>query len=162
MTYSEKLQDPRWQKKRLQIMSRDGFRCVKCQSDTNTLTVHHFYYVSGRMPWEYPGGSMATMCRKCHFEGHKDTQSFPSLFTSWELSASYEVKRQIQLRCHETNHDEGVLFWVEKAAQEAGWPPFDAMHLLKESAELGIMTAEWLADLSKQVVATRKQQASNQ
>ena len=162
MTYSEKLQDPRWQKKRLQIMSRDGFRCVKCLSETNTLTIHHFYYVSGRMPWEYPGGSMATMCRKCHFEGHEDSSSFPSFFTSWELSASYEVKRQIQLSYHEIDHDEGVLFWIEKAAQEAGWPPFEAMHLLKESAELGIMTAEWLTDLSKQVVATRKQQASNQ
>ena len=105
---------------------------------------------------------MATMCRKCHFEGHEDSSSFPSFFTSWELSASYEVKRQIQLSYHEIDHDEGVLFWIEKAAQEAGWPPFEAMHLLKESAELGIMTAEWLADLSKQVVATRKQQASNQ
>jgi hypothetical protein len=142
-------------------MSRDGFRCIKCESETNTLTVHHFYYVSGRMPWEYPGGSMATMCRKCHFEGHEDS-SFPSFFTSWELSASYEVKRQIQLSHHEIDHDEGVLFWVEKASKEAGWPPFEAMHLLKESAELGLMTSEWLADLSKQVVAIRKQQASNQ
>jgi len=105
---------------------------------------------------------MATMCRKCHFEGHDDSSSFPSFFTSWELSASYEVKRQIQLSYHEIDHDEGVLFWIEKASQEAGWPPFEAMHLLKEAAELGIMTSEWLADLSKQVVATRKQKASNQ
>lgn len=160
MTYSEKLQDPRWQKKRLEIMSRDGFRCIKCESETNTLTVHHFYYVSGRMPWEYSRGSMATMCRKCHSEAH-GVLSFPSFSTSWELSACYEIKRQIQLSQQEINHDEGVLFWVEKAAQEAGWPPFEAMHLLKESAELGIMTAEWLANLSKQVVAARKQQASN-
>jgi hypothetical protein len=36
------------------------------------------------------------------------------------------------------------------------------MHLLKDAADHGIMTAEWLTNLSKQVMATRKQQASNQ
>jgi hypothetical protein len=162
MTYSEKLQHPQWQKKRLEIMSRDGFRCVKCDSETNTLTVHHFYYVSGRMPWEYPRGSMATMCRNCHFEGHDNSSSFPSFFTSWEISACYEIKRQIQLSQQEIAHDEGILFWIEKSSQEAGWPPFEAMHLLKESAELGIITEEWLYDLVKKVVATRKQKALNQ
>jgi hypothetical protein len=161
MTYSEKLQDPRWQKKRLEIMSRDEFKCVKCSSETNTLTVHHFYYVSGRMPWEYPGGSMATMCRKCHSEAH-GVSSFPSFFTSWELSASCEIKRQINLSQQEIDHDEGVLFWIEKASKEAGWPSFEAMHLLKESAQLGIITEVWLDDLYKQVIATLKRQALNQ
>lgn len=95
---------------------------------------------------------MATMCRKCHFEVHEDSSSFPSFFTSWELSASYEVKRQIQLSQQDIDHDEGVLFWVEKAAEEAGWPPFEAMHLLKDAAEAGIMTDKWLSELRKQVV----------
>jgi hypothetical protein len=144
MTYSEKLQDPRWQKKRLQIMSRDGFRCVKCDSETNTLTVHHFYYVTGRMPWEYPNGSMATMCRNCHFEGHKDSSTFPTFFNSWELSACYEIKRQIQMNQHEVDHDEGVLFWVEKAANKAGLPPLVAMNLLQAAAEAGVMDYDWL------------------
>ena len=31
-----------------------------------------------------------------------------------------------------------------------------------EAADHGVMTAEWLTNLSKQVMATRKQQASNQ
>ena len=105
---------------------------------------------------------MATMCRNCHYEAHQNPSSFPGFFTSWELSASYEVKRQIQLSYQEIDHDEGVLFWVEKAAEEAGWPPFEAMHLLKDAAELGIITSEWLWDLSKKVAATQKQQSSNQ
>ncbi len=63
---------------------------------------------------------------------------------------------------HEIDHDRGVLFEVEKAGQEAGWPPFETMHLLKDAAEHGIMTAAWLADLSKQVIAIKEQQASNQ
>jgi hypothetical protein len=36
------------------------------------------------------------------------------------------------------------------------------MHLLKESAEFGIITEEWLYDLVKKVVAARKQKALNQ
>ena len=147
MTYSEKLQHPQWQKKRLEIMSRDSFRCVKCASETNTLTVHHFYYVTGRMPWEYPNGSMATMCRNCHFEGHKDSSTFPTFFNSWELSACYEIKRQIEMNQYEIDHDEGVLFWVEKSAKESGYPPFVAMNLLQQAAEAGVINDNWLRNL---------------
>jgi hypothetical protein len=147
MTYSEKLQDPRWQKKRLEIMSRDEFKCVKCSSETNTLTVHHFYYVTGRMPWEYPNGSMATMCRNCHFEGHADSSTFPTFFNSWELSACYEIKRQIEMNQYEIDHDEGVLFWVEKSAKESGYPPFVAMNLLQQAAEAGVINYNWLRNL---------------
>ena len=105
---------------------------------------------------------MATMCRKCHFEGHEDSHSFPTFFTSWELSACCEIKRQIQMSQQEIDHDKGVLFLVEKAGQEAGLHPFETMHLLKDAAEHGIMTAAWLADLSKQVMAIQEQKASNQ
>jgi hypothetical protein len=160
MTYSEKLQDPRWQKKRLEIMSRDGFQCVKCLSETNTLTVHHFYYVSGRMPWEYPGGAMATLCRKCHTAAHGNL-SVPSFFSSWELSACFEIKRQIQLNHYEVDHDRGVLLEVEMAAHQAGWAPLEALHLLKAAAELGIMTEKWLFDLSQQAAEIVRQRTSD-
>lgn len=30
MTYSQKLRDPRWQKKRLEILERDSFTCQHC------------------------------------------------------------------------------------------------------------------------------------
>jgi len=150
MTYSEKLQHPQWQKKRLEIMSRDSFRCVKCASETNTLTVHHFYYVTGRMPWEYPNGSMATMCRNCHFECHEDSSTFPTFFNSWELSACYEIKRQIEMNQYEIDHDEGVLFWVEKSAKESGYPPFVAMNLLQQAAEAGVINDNWLRNLRRE------------
>lgn len=53
--YSEKLKDPRWQKKRLEIMARDFFTCQMCQCKDNTLHVHHRHYIGGREPWDYPG-----------------------------------------------------------------------------------------------------------
>ena len=99
------------------------------------------------MPWDYPKSSMATLCIKCHNEAHEDTLTFPKFFNSWELSACYEIKRQIEMNQHEVDHDEGVLFWVEKAAKEAGLPPLVAMNLLQEAAEAGVMDYSWLRGL---------------
>ena len=65
-SYSEKLRDPRWQKKRLKVMERDGFLCTHCKIDGDTLNVHHSYYRSGRDPWDYPDESLITVCEKCH------------------------------------------------------------------------------------------------
>lgn len=65
-TYSEKLRDPRWQKKRLEIMERDGFKCRACGSGTDTLNVHHLYYDKGASPWEYENDALITLCESCH------------------------------------------------------------------------------------------------
>lgn len=42
--YSEKLKDPRWQKKRLEILNRDEFACRFCGDNKSTLNVHHISY----------------------------------------------------------------------------------------------------------------------
>ena len=66
--YYEKLKDPRWQKKRLEILERDGWRCTMCKAKDRTLNVHHIAYFSGYEPWEVPSGFLATLCEKCHSE----------------------------------------------------------------------------------------------
>lgn len=66
MTYSQKLRDPRWQKKRLEIFERDGWKCFGCESKDKTLNVHHKYYVVGRDPWEYPDFCYVSLCDTCH------------------------------------------------------------------------------------------------
>jgi hypothetical protein len=65
-TYWELLKDPRWQRKRLEVMERDGFACVYCDSAEKTLNVHHSYYERGNAPWEYPDSSLHTLCEDCH------------------------------------------------------------------------------------------------
>lgn len=64
MTYSEKLKDPRWQKRRLEIMQRDEFRCRICRDEKNTLNVHHCNYYGD--PWEAPDEDLVTLCESCH------------------------------------------------------------------------------------------------
>jgi len=64
--YWEKLKDPRWQKMRLSVMERDEFTCQHCESTTETLNVHHKYYVYGNEPWEYELPDLITLCEDCH------------------------------------------------------------------------------------------------
>lgn len=98
---------------------------------------------------------MATLCVECHSEAHEDTLTFPKFFNSWELSACYEIKRQIQLSQHDIDHDAGVLMWVEKAGQDAGWPQFHVMNLLQEAAEAGVMNDSWLRNLRRETMIAK-------
>ena len=68
MTYQEKLKDPRWQKKRLEILERDEWCCQICYDTESTLHVHHKFYEKGKAPWEYKNDMFATLCADCHEE----------------------------------------------------------------------------------------------
>lgn len=67
--YAKKLQDPRWQKKRLEIFEHAGWRCQMCGDLRSTLHVHHSFY-DGREPWDYPNGSLTCLCSDCHEAHH--------------------------------------------------------------------------------------------
>ena len=56
--------DPRWQKRRLEIMERDGFACMCCGDKESELHVHHKRYKG--QPWETKDDDMQTLCVKCH------------------------------------------------------------------------------------------------
>lgn len=65
-SYSEQLHDPRWQKKRLEILERDGWKCRGCFREEKELHVHHAYYRKGKKPWEYDNAVLSTFCGDCH------------------------------------------------------------------------------------------------
>lgn len=69
MSYLEKLKDPRWQKKRLEILDRDKWKCIHCHNELQTLHVHHKAY-SGN-PWEVENKCLSTLCEDCHDEEEK-------------------------------------------------------------------------------------------
>lgn len=66
-TYAEKLKDPKWQKRRLDILSRDGFTCQTCRDTETTLHVHHLQYFKGD-PWDVEDIYLITLCENCHEE----------------------------------------------------------------------------------------------
>lgn len=66
-TCAEKLKDPRWQRRRLEILNRDNFTCQKCGDIETSLHVHHrLYSKEFKEPWNYPDNLLVTLCEKCH------------------------------------------------------------------------------------------------
>jgi len=70
MTYAEKLRDPRWQRRRLEIMQLARFQCERCDADSKTLVVHHLVYRVGSEPWCYPDNELVCLCQECHDSEH--------------------------------------------------------------------------------------------
>lgn len=92
MKYAIKYKDPRWQKKRLEVMQRDGFQCLHCGNSKATLNVHHSYYVSGRDIWDYDESTLLTLCEPCHRRvSHPDFlqggEDHPYFAWNWEEEA---------------------------------------------------------------------------
>ncbi len=65
-TYSEKLKDPRWQKKRLEVLESDGWTCQSCNETELQLQVHHLKYDFNKEPWDYNVDDLITLCCDCH------------------------------------------------------------------------------------------------
>ncbi len=70
MTYSEKLKNPKWQRKRLEILERDDFKCVYCNDQETELQIHHLKYTE--QPWKSPNKDLITLCKHCHHVVSKD------------------------------------------------------------------------------------------
>jgi len=64
--YQQKLLDPRWQRRRLEILQRDNWTCWQCGDTQATLHVHHRYYLRETDPWDYPLDALVTLCAYCH------------------------------------------------------------------------------------------------
>lgn len=64
--YAKLLKDPRWQRKRLEILQRDNFTCQYCGSTDKSLHIHHNFYDMDKLPWEYDNDCLITLCDRCH------------------------------------------------------------------------------------------------
>ena len=67
--YKHLLKDKRWKEFRLKVLSERGNRC-ECCGGTDILQIHHTFYISGKMPWEYDIKDMRVLCKKCHQRIH--------------------------------------------------------------------------------------------
>lgn len=68
--YEEQIKSPEWQKRRLEIMNFDGFRCQLCGCTDKTLHLHHFTYEKGCKIHEYGRIGLITLCEDCHNKEH--------------------------------------------------------------------------------------------
>lgn len=66
MTYAEKLKDPRWQKRRLEVFNKADWKCEDCGAGDKELQVHHCYYIRSLEPWEHGNDLLICVCPDCH------------------------------------------------------------------------------------------------
>jgi len=64
-SYAEKLRDPRWQRRRLEIFQRDNWKCQLCSRTDLELHCHHLYRTT-EDPWDEPDLHLLTVCQLCH------------------------------------------------------------------------------------------------
>lgn len=69
-TYAEKLTDPRWQKKRLEILNRAQWKCEVCGNDKESLHCHHCVSYRRIEPWEYEDHEYQCLCETHHKLAH--------------------------------------------------------------------------------------------
>ena len=116
--FLDKYKDPRWQKRRLEILEMDNFTCQMCESTEKTLHVHHQYYEYGKDPWDYPHKSLWTFCEDCHKKAESSRKDLKELVAKaqqevvTEFEAREEALRKETVEAHKIAQD-------AKTAQQA-------------------------------------------
>lgn len=100
MDYQEKLKDPRWHKRRRQILVRDFFICQKCGHKAVNNHVHHVVYLFEHEPWEYDDEYLITLCGRCHTLEHIDSKHISDIIKNMKLSGMFcsEIKAKMNVK----------------------------------------------------------------
>ena len=96
--YSDKLKNPQWQKKRLEILNRDEFTCQYCNSTDKELQVHHKMYKANCNPWEYDDKLLITLCLDCHKEAEEVRKAISAGLVESFYLAGIEANDLLQLQ----------------------------------------------------------------
>lgn len=60
-------QDPRWRKKRSEVLKRDKHKCQIC--DCEAQDVHHIKYINSyNAPWNIENDYLVSLCKQCHYK----------------------------------------------------------------------------------------------
>lgn len=94
MTYAEKLKDPRWQRRRLELLEAANWKCCECQSADKTLHVHHNFYRSRTQPWDYPAYAFRVVCEDCHAAAETQKRELSELIEQ-QYAIDYSIEQII-------------------------------------------------------------------
>jgi len=106
-TYPEKLRDPRWQKKRLEILKRDKFACVLCKDKESELQIHHLKY--GKEPWLVDNSYLKTLCHHCHWLVESAKKRLPFENIKGILKSKKMPNSALDFRIFIVNHTGGTI-----------------------------------------------------
>lgn len=115
--YWQKLLDPHWQRKRLEIIKRADFKCENCRTDLAMLTVHHSYYQKGVEPWEYPDLSLHCFCMGCHEERADAERELLNNIGIWRASEISHVAEALRIDDSMSADPNQIGDWIVSISQ---------------------------------------------
>lgn len=160
--YKKAFGHPLWQKKRLEIMQRDGFKCLFCGDSESQLNVHHCFYLSGRNPWDYSNESLFTLCRPCHslISDEDSDYTHPSKIASscWNLEALAYLRACLQVPSREWGSI-CVYEWihVSECVLRQQVTAGEVAKVLSDACKW-LITPEWLDELKQRSEVAKQQQ----
>lgn len=135
--YAAKLRDPRWQKKRLEVLDRAGWACQMCGDSKSMLHVHHKQYLKGREPWDYDTDQLASLCAKCHKDGHGSPDVLLNVISRLPIDGPLGRKSIAELVSgfvgQDADDDFSMFLWhIGNIASTLSWLNEDAFKSLQE------------------------------
>jgi hypothetical protein len=106
-SYLQKLRDPRWREKRLEILERAEYSCENCQSEER-LCVHHNQYEYGLDPWDYDSDYLVCLCRDCHQEAELVRQMFKFLIAQVPFWKCYPAIKELVFASNQLENEKLV------------------------------------------------------
>ena len=118
----EQLKDPRWKKKRKQILSRANGHCEQCgkKVEEGMFQVHHEDYI-GVLIWQYPNSTLRALCIDCHQEKSHEEQKAKAVKKkeyeriSEEEEAAYDLMESKGDKMIKENGEDHIVNVVEKS-----------------------------------------------
>lgn len=125
-SYTEKLKDPRWQKRRLEVLEAAGWACSECGVSDKTLHVHHGCYRKWADPWDYEDEQLHVLCVDCHSKCEVEKAAMEDSISRLYPSEYREVRAyvdamnsenyldgQMELDCHDACQGTADRFRVD-------------------------------------------------
>lgn len=113
MSYFDQLKNPKWQKKRLEMLEAANWECTECGSKDGTLHVHHKQYIKGRMAWEYSNDELMVVCEDCHDHQHQIGSELKELLALTDNAQALGLLRGFHLA------NEKIDTWVGYSGTDA-------------------------------------------
>lgn len=164
--YREKLANPRWQRRRTEIMQRANFACEVCGDDNQELHVHHVEYRREyRNPWEYPDNLLRCLCSDCHTLAHIPRHKVCAYV---EPDKAQRVQRQaaIEDAAHKMSHElqsaiEAVCSDRTSTSEEIGKICHDRHLLHKVIQDRQRLLIDWVKNRAPETEAAMHRMISN-
>lgn len=143
MTYSDKLKSPKWQKKRLEILKRDKFKCKMCGDADSQLQVHHKKYTGGD-PWESDNLNLISLCTHCH-------NVFHTYLSNESITPFDKIKILKMRRSDRVSEVSMIISATEKGLSFYGLNPDDTFQFAFTFSDISIGELENMIKIQKKL-----------